>query len=158
VYNINLFFCQKLPVASRPGEIPNWMKSKKKDYVPSIIPSRYGPLFTKWWKGLQPAWRAQGDEILSCNTPTGENWALLRKGGTAGMYTVVMGLSWWIKAQAIQCDADSWFIVNDITWIIHQMYIGNTTDSGTSADRKCAREAEDTGAKQRITKRCRLLP
>lgn len=149
---------QKLPTTSRPPEIPAWMKSRKKDCVPSIIPSHYGPVFTKWWKGLQPSWRAQGDEILSRNTPTGENWGLLRKGGTAGIYTVVMGLSWWIKAQATQRDADSWIIVNDITWIFHQIHMGNTTDSSTSA-RKRTREAEDTGdAKQRFTKRCILLP
>ena len=106
-------------MTSCPGEIPNWIKSKKKDYVPSIIPRCYGPSMTKWWKGLQPLWWAQDDGTLSCNMPAEENWALLRKGGTAGIYTVVMGLSWWIKAQATQRDADSWIIVHDLTWVNH---------------------------------------
>jgi hypothetical protein len=106
----------------------------------------------KWWKGLQPSWRDQDDGNLSRNMPTGENWPLLRKGGSAGIYTVIMALSWWIKAQASQYDADSWIIVHDLTWVIHQMYV---TGSCTSTHGKRAREAEDIDkAEKRSTKRC----
>jgi hypothetical protein len=149
---------QKLPTSLRPGEVHNWMKSKKKDSVPSIVPGRYGPKLMKWWKGLQPSWRAQGDEILGRNMPTGENWSLLRKGGSAGIYTVVMGLSWCIKAQATQHDADSWIIVNDLTWVIQQMYTTVATSSYTSTRPKRTREAEDTDeGNKRFTRRCILF-
>jgi hypothetical protein len=110
----------------------------------------YGPKFMKWWKGLQPSWRAQGDGFLGCNVPRGENWPLLRKGGTAGIYTVVIGLSWWIKAQAMQRDADSWIIVNDLTWVIQQMYV---TGSSSSARPKRDREEDGDVALRRSTRR-----
>ena len=49
----------------------------------------------------------------------------------------------------MQRDADSWIIVEDLTWVIHQM---NTAVSGKSAQLK--RPREDTGeANQRVTKR-----
>lgn len=145
----NFFFPQKLPTRSRPGEVQNWIKSKKKDHVPSIKRGRYGPLLTKWWKVLQPSWQAQDDGNLSHDIPMEENWALLRKGGKAGIYTVIMALSWWIKDQATQHDADSWIFVNDITWVIHQMYV---TGSDVPAPVKRPREADE--AQQRFTKRC----
>jgi hypothetical protein len=112
---------------------------------------------TKWWKGLQPSWRDQGDGNLSRDIPTGENWVLLRKGGTAGIYTVIIALSWWIKDQATQRDADSWIFVNDLTWVIHQMFVTGS-GSGALARPKRAREADEADeAKQRFTKRCILF-
>lgn len=45
----------------------------------------------------------------------------MRKGGTAGIYVVLMGLSWWILAQNEACDATAWLIVDDLSWVIQQM-------------------------------------
>ena len=75
---------------------------------------------------MQPSWRKEGD-LLVCKTQTGEDWQALRKGGTAGIYIVVMGLSWWIKAQCIHdsgiddSGVDAWAAVSDILWVIEQM-------------------------------------
>jgi hypothetical protein len=126
------------------------MKSKKKDLVPSVIPGRYGPVLTRWWKGLQPSWRAQDDGILSRNTPTDEKWLLLRKGGSAGIYTIIMGLSWWIKAQATERDAESWLIVDDLTYVIQQM---SGTGSGNVTPSKRAREEDTNEENQKSKKR-----
>jgi hypothetical protein len=133
------------------------MKSKKKDSVPSIIAGTYGPLWTKWWEGLQPSWRAQEGGILSRNTPKEENWLLLRKGGTAGIYTAIIGLSWWIKAQTTEHDAQSWIMVNDLTWVIHQMMY-DETGSGNCSLPKRAREEDTDEVNQRFTKRCSIFP
>lgn len=129
------------------------MKIKKKDSVPSITPGRYGPLMMEWWKGLQPPWRTDDNGILSRNTPTEENWLSLRKGGSAGIYTVVIGLSWWIKAQDTKSDADSWIMVDDLKWVIHQMY---ETDSSYPTGAK--RAFKDNEENQSVKKRCILLP
>lgn len=150
LYLSNFILLKFMSTTSRPGEIAKWIKSKKKDYVPLIKPGFYGPLFMKWWKGLQPSWRAQGDTFLSRNTPTVNNWSVLRKGGSAGLYTVVIGLSWWIKAQTMQRNADSWIIVDDITWVIHQM---NMDVSGNLAQSKRSCEDDTDEVNQRVTKR-----
>ena len=68
---------------------------------------------------------------------------------------VAMGLSWRIKAQATQRNADSWIIVHDLTWVIHQMH---TTGSGTPMHMKRARDEDNTNeAKRRFRKRCLLF-
>jgi hypothetical protein len=83
--------------------------------------------------------------------PTGENWSLLRKGGKTGIYTVVIGLSWWIESQGMQRDTESWIIVNDFAWVLHQMC---ATGSGNPVLGKHARYEEDMDdGNQRVTKR-----
>ena len=42
------------------------------------------------------------------NVPQDESWQTLKKGGTAGIYVIVIGLSWWVKAQHTEHDADVW--------------------------------------------------
>ena len=149
--DIFFFFFKHLPTKLRPVEIHNWIKSKKKDYIPSVIASRYGPSLMKWWRGLQPSWRDQGENILSRDMPTGENWSLLKKGGKAGIYTVVIGLSWWIQSQGMQRDTESWIILNDLTWVLHQMYV---TGSGNPVLGKHARSEEDMDDEnRRVSKR-----
>jgi hypothetical protein len=55
------------------------------------------------------------------NVPPGEGWQTLKKGGTSGIYVVVVGLSWWVKAQDTERDADVWALVDDLLWVIQQM-------------------------------------
>lgn len=135
---------QNLPTKSRPQEVSEWIKSKKKYVVPLIKPSTYGTRFMEWWVGMQPSWRAsQGSKgllDLTCETPKAETWQVLNKGGTAGIYVVVMGLSWWIKGQQNKCDANAWAAVDDVSWVIQQMTDG--VGSHTLAIQKRRREDE----------------
>jgi len=68
---------------------------------------------------MQPSWRKNVN--IGHETPRGESWDTLRKGGTAGIYVVVMGLSWWIKAQGVERDAEAWLAVDDVSWVIEEM-------------------------------------
>ena len=71
---------------------------------------------------MQPSWRTDGDGVSPIReTPCDETWQVLRKGGTSGIYVVIMGLSWWIKAQAVERDIDAWSAVDDISWVIEEM-------------------------------------
>ena len=76
-----------------------------------------------WWTFLQPPWRK--DTVVSLvhfrDIPSGETWQVLKKGGTAGIYVVVMALSWWIKAQQQEHVDDAWSTVDDLLWVIQQM-------------------------------------
>ena len=77
-----------------------------------------------------PWWLFRGEEgplDLVRKTLEAETWQGLKKGGTAGMYTVVMGLSWWIKAQRNKPDPIAWAAVDDISWVITQL--SNVPDS-----------------------------
>ena len=45
----------------------------------------------------------------------------MKKGGTAGIYIAMMGLSWWVKAQRNKSDPNAWAAVDDLSWVIQQM-------------------------------------
>jgi hypothetical protein len=101
-----------------------------------------------WWMMLQPGWRK--DDIRSLITlvlfrdaPQGETWQGLRKGGTAGIYVVVMALSWWIKAQQIEHDINAWSAVDDLLWVLEQM--NQTMVSHTPAPKKRAHDEDGEG-------------
>ena len=76
-------------MACRPQEVSNWIKSKKKDVVPSVSPAQFGSRFSDWWMMMQPGWRKDDVRslvmlVLYRDTPPGETWQGLRKGGMAG--------------------------------------------------------------------------
>ena len=52
--------------------------------------------------------------------PEDETSQTLRKGGTSGIYIVIVGLSWWVKAQLAE-DMDAWTLVNDLAWVLQQL-------------------------------------
>ena len=104
----------------RPQEVTNWIKSKKKDVVPSFKLATYGKAFKEWWITMQPSWRTEGG-LLICDVPEDETWQMLRKGGTSSIYIVIVGLSWWVKAQLAEQDTDAWTLVNDLSWVLQQM-------------------------------------
>ena len=72
---------------------------------------------------MQPDWRKEGESLV-CDVPRGETWQALRKGGTAGMYVIIVGLSWWVKAQLAERDPIAWTVVDDLLWVIQEMKKG----------------------------------
>ena len=75
-----------------------------------------------WWIAIQPTWRLANDSSFVYATPATEDWRSLHKSGAAGLYTVIVALSWWIKALPL---ADSliraWTAVHDVNWVIDQI-------------------------------------
>ena len=57
------------------------------------VGSDYMLCFEAWWMALQPLCRTPNG-LLSRAVPAKEVWTLLKKGGSAGFYVVVMALSW----------------------------------------------------------------
>ena len=94
--------------------------------VPSVAPTQFGSRFSEWWMSMQPGWRKDGGRsittlVLFRDTPLGETWQGLKKGGTAGIYVIVLALSWWIKAQLTECNPMVWSAVEDVSWVVQQM-------------------------------------
>lgn len=88
-----------------------------------------------WWIALQPSWRVADDGSFNYEVPVDEDWGVLHKGGKAGLYTVVVALSWWVRALTPDIPAfRAWKAVEDIEWVINQIR------------RKCAQ----TGKKRRL--------
>lgn len=109
---------------------------------------------------MQPSWRTEGlDDSLVRQTPEGEKWEALRKGGTAGIYVVVMGLSWWVKAQRVVHDIDAWVTAGDILWVIEEMKKDMAVPMRLSTKRTREDEGDDDseGATQQRKRYVKIL-
>ncbi|KIJ91185.1 hypothetical protein K443DRAFT_135548 [Laccaria amethystina LaAM-08-1] len=134
----------KLPTRCRPQEVADWMRSKKKDVVPPVKPAQFGKQFLEWWTVIQPDWRKddiEGSLMFFRDVPIGETWQGMRKGGTAGIYIVVMALSWWIKAQKGKRDVVAWSTIDDLLWVIQQL--NQNTVSYITVPKKRAHDEKD---------------
>jgi hypothetical protein len=92
---------------------------------------------------MQPSWRDQGGPLVR-DVPQGETWQTLRKGGTAGIYIVIIGLSWLIKAEQLmveKLDTEAWTLVDDISWVVKQMTKG--MDLSERVSQKRAHDGDD---------------
>ena len=69
---------------------------------------------------MQPSWRNDGEPLI-CEVPRGESWQTVQKGGMSGVYVVVIGLSWWVKAQHDERDVNAWTLIDDVSWVIQQL-------------------------------------
>ena len=85
---------------------------------------KFGSSFMAWWIAIQPAWRVKDDGSFNYEAPKDEDWSVLHKGGTAGLYTVVVALSWWIRSLTSENESfRAWGAVRDVQWVIDQIYL-----------------------------------
>jgi hypothetical protein len=100
---------------------------------------KYGSSFMAWWIALQPEWRIADDGSFNYEAPKDEEWSVLHKGGKAGLYTVVVALSWWVRALTPEIMSfRAWGAVRDVQWVIEQISM-----KFTPASKK--RRGEDLG-------------
>lgn len=110
-------------MSSRPSEVADWIKSKKKDSPHQVDPDTYGSSFMTWWIAIQPEWRLADDSTFKYMAPVDEDWRVLHKGGSAGLYTVVVALSWWVMALTPEVPSfRAWTAVRDVQWVIEEIY------------------------------------
>ncbi|KAJ2911622.1 hypothetical protein MD484_g8795, partial [Candolleomyces efflorescens] len=122
-----------LNTSDRPKEVAEHVKSKKKDFVPKLLLTKYGPQWAKWWGNQQPVWRFNddGQPVLRVADDTAD-WKGMIKGGTAGLYLVVVSLAWWVT----RVDGDDdllWLMVDDVAWVLSQVNIYLAKSSSTSS-------------------------
>lgn len=100
---------------------------------------RYGSLFMEWWIALQLEWRLGEERSFKYEAPKEEDWSVLLKGGTAGIYTVIVALSWWVRAltQEISC-FNAWKAVHDVQWVMDQICMKLVHASGK---KRCREES-----------------
>ena len=123
---------QKLSTDSRPREVAYWIKRHiQKKHEPVIVTlTDYASRFVAWWKAIQPTWRVQSDGSYNRECPTEETWAGLGKGGSSGLYIVIVALSWWIRiVDPGDIESPVWMIVDDITWVLQQIQMKGATAS-----------------------------
>ena len=111
-----------------------WWRYKQKNR----LTKPFGTTFTKWWKGLQPSWRIQHDGMLCRDVPAGEHWLVLKKGGSAGVYTVDSVCGQWAWHWGM--DSHQWSLLGSISdvwpfWDLCQAHAGGW-DAGCTAKKE----------------------
>lgn len=93
------------------------------------------------------------DGTLKKDALNDKKWEGLMKGGTAGLYTVVVALSLWIKALQggiIADGGDASVAVGDVAWVLDQVYRTLLSQQGSSG---LKRGCDDSNEGTRKTKR-----
>ena len=80
----------------------------------------------KWWKGLQPEWRAISDVVGALdsshrlNLVDGADWSVVNKHGRNGFYSVMATLVWWgVALPAPSTTDEGWMAaVQDVGWVL----------------------------------------
>lgn len=79
-------------------------------------------VFKAWWIAIQPSWRLANDSSFNYKAPKDEDWRVLHKGGSAGLYTVVVVLLWWIRSLGPKSlSFRAWTAVRDVHWVIEEI-------------------------------------
>jgi hypothetical protein len=124
---------------------------------------KYGSSFMAWWLALQPEWRIADDGSFNYEVPKDEEWLVLHKGGAAGLYTVVVALSWWVRALTPEIVSfRAWGAVHDVQWVIEQIstkfppaskkpQCEDSGSSGISTPASNKRQREDSGPSGKST-------
>ena len=69
------------------------------------------------------------------------------EGGTSGIYVVVIGLSWWVKAQHDERDIDAWTLVDDLSWVIQELKRNTGSPVSVPQKRVCGADADVSARK-----------
>jgi hypothetical protein len=138
-----------LPTTSRPEEVASWIKSRKKNSPPDVDAEKYGSSFMAWWIALQPEWRLQDNGSFNYEAPKDEDWSALHKGGKAGLYTVVVALSWWVRALTAEIPSfRAWTAVRDVQWVINEISTKLTTTPPAGKKRQLEESAPSGKSKR----------
>jgi hypothetical protein len=130
---------------SRPKAVQAWIRSHKKTVIPDIDIAVYPTQTLAWWKTNQPSWRIEGIdgmnplEFKRPATPDAD-WSSLNRGGTAGIYTVVMALSWWISRVGSEWSQELTAFVDDLAWVLGEMSAPNPEEGPSAQSPKRAHE------------------
>lgn len=112
----------------RPQCVTDWIRSKKKNTIPDISFDSAVTQVLKWWQAMCPC----PDDASA--------FASFCKGGTSGIYTLVVPLAWCLST----CDKTANEANQEQLWqtigVIGQI-LGSTSQSGSAAETKKTQRA-----------------
>jgi hypothetical protein len=79
-----------------------------------------------WWVTIQPSWRSgeSGSGPLDQECPANADWKVLQRGGSNGIFIILMCLTWWGKAATTPQDRDAFTTaVEDVAWVFEKVLI-----------------------------------
>lgn len=107
--------------SGRPALLGMWFKGKTKTAIPSIAqPDEFLAEVLVWYRKNQPEWRTVGvtdtdPAKYHFRKPADADWGMLAHGGSAGMYSFVIALSWCIGHMPFHHTTPFGNLVDDLT-------------------------------------------
>ena len=110
---------------NRPAEVHYWI-SRGRAIQPKVDKvSDFEKSWWKWWKGLQPDWRAVSDVVgpldasHRSNLVDGADWSVVNKHGRNAFLSVMATLVWWgVALPTISTADEGWMAaVRDVGWV-----------------------------------------
>jgi hypothetical protein len=101
-----------------PEEVKWWNgRGKKLSVVPIIKVTEFAVEWKQWWDVLQPSWRVGRSE-----PPANADWKVLQRGGSNGIFIVLMCLSWWGNAVTSPEHREVFdAAVEDVVWVLQHV-------------------------------------
>ncbi|KAF9038416.1 hypothetical protein BJ165DRAFT_1407583 [Panaeolus papilionaceus] len=129
-------------LAKRPQFVTNWIKSKKKDSIPDFLFDNAAFHLMDWWAALCP------DAKQATSFPT------LTKGGTSGLYTLVVPLAWCLSrfdsnSEGVILD-ELWKTIAEIQNVIQTITASIKKTQRSSGSKRLSSAVESTGGQDQI--------
>ena len=88
--------------------------------------SEFEKSWWKWWKGLQPEWRAVSDVVGPLDSShrlglvDGADWSVVKKHGRNTFFLVMVTLVWWgVALPAPSTSDEGWMVaIQDVGWVL----------------------------------------
>ncbi|KAF5338744.1 hypothetical protein D9611_013319 [Ephemerocybe angulata] len=96
----------RMPIENRPAQLNQWIPRNQSGSL------RLG-------HAEMVGYIAAGLEDFRADS--GEKWVRLKRGGPSGLYTVLVGLSWWMKEVKDDVPPGLSALIADIAWVIRRM-------------------------------------
>lgn len=91
--------------------------------------NKFGKKMREWWMALQPDSRGGNWPLLRV-VDEGESWSQVKKGGSAGIVLMVIGLNWWVRhAELVKDKNEAASVVEDVVFVL-----GKVLESMDDAD------------------------
>jgi hypothetical protein len=110
----------RLETTGRPNVVAPWLKSGRKYDTPPNIPdhAKYATAWWTWWITHQPKWH-EAQKLLR-DTHKGEEWSQLCRGGSNGIFMLILSLSWWLGVIG-ELSNDILKAIRDVLWVFDQL-------------------------------------
>ena len=142
----------RLPSRERPRVVDDWLKNPTEIHKVISDPTNYGESWKMWWTECQPPARAEETWPFSRESHLNLQWGKLLNGGKYGIFSLLVGLSWWAVSLDPNTSApDLAEAITDLDWAICQL-IASLTASPKSPPPTPTPEVQDPSISKRKVK------
>jgi hypothetical protein len=115
--------------------------------VPVVKATEFAVEWREWWDTLQPSWRVGGSGTSQRDCPANADWKVLQRGGSNGIFIILMCLSWWSKVATSPKLREVFdTAVEDVVWVFEHVCMSIPISAGS---KRAADDSDTNSANKR---------